>query len=53
VDARYAAGELQVVKTLGSWKIISKRPRWEAWRELRAEHEQARQAITASLRRAA
>jgi len=53
VDARYAAGELQVVKTLGSWKIISKRPRWEAWRELKAEHEQARRAITASLPRVA
>jgi len=49
VDARYAAGELGVTKTLGSWKVVAKRPRWDAWREVRGEHERARRAIKAAL----
>lgn len=49
VDARYAAGELQVVKTFGAWKVVAKRPRWEVWREAREEHERVRRAIGESL----
>lgn len=49
VDARYAAGELQVVKSLGSWKVVAKRLRWGAWRDLKAEHEHIRAAARASL----
>ncbi len=49
VDARYAPGELQVIKTFGAWKIVAKRPRWEAWREARDEHERVRRAVRESL----
>jgi hypothetical protein len=45
VDARYAAGELHVVKSLGSWKVIAKRPLWETWREARAEHAEVRRIL--------
>lgn len=52
-DRRYAAGSLEVIKFGRSWRIDAERPTWGAWRELRAEHEEARRAITASLREAA
>jgi hypothetical protein len=48
-DARYAAGSLEVVKFGRSWRIQAERPTWEEWRQLRAEHERARRAITAAL----
>ena len=48
-DARYAAGNLAVVKFGRSWRIQAERPTWEEWRELRPEHEQARKAISAAL----
>jgi hypothetical protein len=48
-DARYAAGALSVVKVGRSWRLQGERPTWEAWRELRAEHEHAREAIRTSL----
>jgi hypothetical protein len=48
-DARYAAGALDVVQVgRGSWRVAAKRPTWEAWRELRAEHEAVREAIQRS-----
>jgi hypothetical protein len=49
VDARYAAGHLDVVKFGRSWRIQAERPTWEAWRERRHEHAQVRAAIRASL----
>ncbi len=48
-DARYAAGNLAVVKFGRSWRVQGERPTWEEWRELRPEHEQARKAISAAL----
>jgi hypothetical protein len=50
VDPRYAAGTLELRKLGHSWRIDAERPSWEAWRELRHEHEKARRAIAASLR---
>ncbi len=52
-DARFAAGQLNVVKVGSSWRIQAKRPAWECWRELKAEHEEARRVIAASLGKAA
>jgi hypothetical protein len=52
-DARFAAGQLDVIKVGSSWRIQAKRPTWEGWRELKAEHEEARRAIAASLSEAA
>jgi hypothetical protein len=50
VDARYAAGALDVVQVgRGNWRIAAERPTWEAWRELRAEHQAVREAIACSL----
>jgi hypothetical protein len=49
VDARYAAGALDVVQIgRGNWRIAAERPTWEAWRELRVEHEAVREAIQRS-----
>ena len=53
VDARYAAGTLELRKLGRSWRIDAERPSWESWRELKPEYEEARRAIAASLRRAA
>ncbi len=53
VDPRYAAGTLELRKLGHSWRIDAERPSWESWRELKPEYEEARRAITASLRRAA
>jgi len=49
VDPRYAAGTLELRKLGRSWRIDAERPSWEAWRELRAEHEAVRAAIRAGL----
>ena len=48
-DARYAAGNLAVVKFGRSWRVQAERPTWEEWRVLRPEHERARRAIRAAL----
>jgi hypothetical protein len=48
VDARYAAGALELTQLGRSWRIQAERPTWEAWRELRAEHEAVREAIQRS-----
>jgi hypothetical protein len=49
VDARYAAGALDVVQVgRGNWRVAAERPTWEAWRELRAEHQAVREAIERS-----
>ncbi len=48
VDARYAAGTLELRKLGRSWRIDAERPTWESWRELKPEYEEARRVITAS-----
>jgi hypothetical protein len=48
VDARYAAGALELTQLGRSWRIQAERPTWEAWRELRGEHEAVREAIQRS-----
>jgi hypothetical protein len=49
VDARYAAGALDVVQIgRGNWRVAAERPTWEAWRELRAEHQAVREVIQRS-----
>ena len=49
VDARYAAGALEVVQVgRGNWRIAAERPTWDAWRELRDEHQAVREAIARS-----
>ncbi|MDQ6749708.1 MAG: hypothetical protein M3Z33_02975 [Actinomycetota bacterium] len=52
-DARFAAGQLDIVKVGSSWRVQARRPTWECWRELKAEHEEARRAIAVSLAKAA
>lgn len=47
-DARYAAGALEVSQLGRSWRIQAERLTWEAWRELRAEHQAVRETIARS-----